>query len=84
MRCFEIMQQGRNRQTVYRLCGDMSIDAEVHNRHKRICVDSLLIADLTYSLIAKAHANAECTEHLKDAVVIAYNADHLIVSLVHL
>ena len=84
MRSLEIMQQCGQRQTRGIIVLLVAVDGKVHHRQEGISIYSLLFANLSHSLVAKAQIDTETTQALKDVVIIANNADHLVISFIHL
>ena len=84
MRCLEIMQQGRQRQAVGIVVLLVTINRKVHHGKEGVGIHVLLIADFPYRLVAESQVDAEATQALQDIVIVSNDADHLVVSLIHL
>ena len=84
MRCLEIMQQGRQRQAVGIVVLLVTIYRKVHHGKEGVGIHVLFVADFPYRLVAESQVDAEATQALQDIVIVSNDADHLVVSLIHL
>ena len=84
MGSLEIMQKRRQRQAVGIVVLLIAIDGKVDHRQESIGIHLLLLTYLLDCLVAEAQVDAEATEALQYVVIVTNDADHLVVSFIHL
>ena len=83
MRRTQVMQQRGDGKTVNIFFVAIAIDGEVDHREEGVSVHALIFAHLSDRLVAKTQVDAKRTKTLEDIVVVAYDGDQLVVSLIH-
>ncbi len=80
----EIMNQGRDGQTVALVEVLMTVDAEIDNGQEGVGVYILFLAHFFDGLVAKTQVDAETAKALQNAIVVGNERDHLVACLIHL
>lgn len=71
-------------ETVGIVVSAIPVDGEVDHREEGVGVHVLVFTHLAHRLVAKAQADAEAAQRLQDVIVVADDADELVVGFVHL